>query len=84
MCFWVALSARPESDNQEPVMRIHVNDAVVGDLLRGGCVPARVDDETVDVIHPDATDAREARTELGFFLRAWQSRHPEVVLTISY
>jgi hypothetical protein len=47
-------------------------------------VPARVDDETVDVIHPDATDAREARTELGFFLRAWQSRHPEVVLTISY
>jgi hypothetical protein len=89
MCFWVALSARPESDNQEPVMRIHVNDAgsvdaLVGDLLRGGCVPARVDDETVDVIHPDATDAREARTELGFFLRAWQSRHPEVVLTISY
>jgi hypothetical protein len=47
-------------------------------------VPARVDDETVDVIHPDATDAREARTELGFFLRAWQSRHPEVDLTISY
>jgi hypothetical protein len=69
-------------------MRVHVNDAacvdaLVGDLLRGGCVPARVDDETVDVIHPDATDAREARTELGFFLRAWQSRHPEVVLTIS-
>jgi hypothetical protein len=70
------------------VIRIHVNDAgwvdaLAGDLLRSGCVPTRVDDETVDVIHPDATDAREARTELRFFLRAWQSRHPEVVLTIS-
>lgn len=70
-------------------MRVHVSDsacldALVGDLLRGGCVPARVDEETVDVIHPDAADATEARTELGFFLRAWQSRHPQVVLTISY
>ena len=70
-------------------MRVHVNDAacvdaLVGELLRGGCVPARVDEETVDVIHPDAADAREARTELGFFLRAWQARHPEAVLTISY
>jgi hypothetical protein len=69
-------------------MRVHVNDAacvdaLVGDLLRGGCVPARVDEETVDVIHPDAEDATEARTELGFFLRAWQSRHPEVVVTIA-
>jgi hypothetical protein len=69
-------------------MRVHVSDsagldALVGDLRRGGCVPARVDEETVDVIHPDAADATEARTELGFFLRAWQSRHPEVVLTIA-
>jgi hypothetical protein len=68
-------------------MRVHVNDsacldALVGDLLRGGCVPARVDEETVDVVHLEAADATEARTELGFFLRAWQSRHPEVVLTI--
>jgi hypothetical protein len=68
-------------------MRVHVNDsacldALVGDLLRGGCVPARVDEETVDVIHPETADATEARTELGFFLRAWQYRHPEVVLTI--
>jgi hypothetical protein len=68
-------------------MRVHVNDsacldALVGDLLLGGCVPARVDEQTVDVIHPEAADATEARTELGFFLRAWQSRHPGVVLTI--
>ena len=68
-------------------MRVHVSDAasldaLVGDLLRGGCVPARVDEETVELVHPEAGDAKEARTELGFFLRAWQSRHPEVVLTI--
>ena len=70
------------------MLKVHVSDsacldALVGDLLQGGCVPARVDDETVEVIHPEAADSREARTELGFFLRAWQSRHPEVVLTIS-
>jgi hypothetical protein len=70
-------------------MRVHVSDsgcldALVGDLLRGGCVPARVDKETVDVIHPEAADETEARSELGFFLRAWQSRHPEVVLSIRY
>ena len=70
-------------------MRVHISDSacldvLVDDLLRGGCVLARVDDETVKVIHPDAADAREARTELGFFLRAWQSRHPEVVLSIRY
>lgn len=46
-------------------------------------MPARVDAETVHVIYPDAADAREALTELTFFLRAWQSSHPEVVVTIS-
>ena len=69
-------------------MRVHVSDpsflaALVEDLLRGGCVPSRVDYETVDVIHPDAVDAREAQTELRFFLRAWQSRHPGVLVTFA-
>lgn len=69
-------------------MRVHVNDstgldALVDDLLRGGCVPARLDDETVEVIYPDAMDACEAWMELGFFLRAWQARHPEVVVTVA-
>jgi hypothetical protein len=68
-------------------MRIHLSDStwlatLIDDLVRGGCVPSRVDDETVDVIHPQAADAREARTELTFFLRAWQSRHPEVDLSL--
>ena len=68
-------------------MRVHVSDSsflgkLVEDLLRGGCVPSRVDSETLEVIHPDAADASEARTELRFFLRAWQSRHPDVVVTM--
>jgi hypothetical protein len=68
-------------------MRVRISDsscltALVEDLLRGGCVPASVDDETVDVIYPDAVDAREAQTELLFFLRAWQSRHPGVVVSL--
>jgi hypothetical protein len=68
-------------------MRIHLSDSnwlgtLIDDLVRGGCVPSRVDDETVDVIHPQARNAREARTELTFFLRAWQSRHPGVELNL--
>lgn len=57
-------------------------DALVDDLRGSGCVPAKVDEKTVEVIHPEARDAAEARTELTFFLRAWQSRHPEAFLEI--
>ena len=64
-------------------MKVHVNDSayldeLVEDLARGGCVPRTLDDETVEVVHPDASTPAEARTELTFFLRAWQSRHPQV------
>ena len=64
-------------------MKVHVNDSeyldeLVEDLARGGCVPRTLDDETVEVVHPDASTPDEARTELTFFLRAWQSRHPQV------
>ncbi len=69
-------------------MRVHVSDSsfisqLVDDLRRGGCVPAAVDGTTVDVLHPDAASAREARTELVFFLRAWQCAHPHVEVTLS-
>ena len=68
-------------------MKVRISDpscltVLVEDLLRCGCVPAGVDDETVDVIYPDAVDAREAHTELRFFLLAWQSRHPGVVVSL--
>jgi hypothetical protein len=64
-------------------MKVHLNDSaylheLVDDLARGGCVPRKVDDETVEVIHPEASTPDEARTELTFFLRAWQARHPQV------
>jgi hypothetical protein len=64
-------------------MKVQVNDSayldqLVDDLARGGCVPRTLDDETVEVVHPEASSPDEARTELTFFLRAWQSRHPQV------
>jgi hypothetical protein len=64
-------------------MTVHVSDSsylaeLVEDLLRGGCVPCTLDDETLLVVYPDADSTDEARTELTFFLRAWQARHPDV------
>ena len=64
-------------------MKVHLSDPsylfeLVSDLLRGGCVSRPVDDETLEVVYPDAETADEARTELTFFLRAWQSKHPDV------
>jgi hypothetical protein len=68
-------------------MKVRISDSsclfeLVDDLLRGGCVPAPVDDDTLMVVHPEAHDAAEARRELTFFLRAWQSRHPDVEVTL--
>jgi hypothetical protein len=69
-------------------MKVHLSDSslldvLIEDLLRGGCVPSVADDGMLDVIQPDSRDAREARLELTFFLRAWQSRHPEVEVTVA-
>lgn len=79
----------PPSDNQtQIVMRIRVSDStwlgkLAADLLRGDCLASAVDAETLEVLHPYAHDEREARTELAFFLRAWQSRHPQVDVTLA-
>ena len=69
-------------------MNVHVSDSsclpdLVDDLVDGGCIPAAVNDETVAVAHPLARDAKEARMEIAFFLRAWQSAHPHVEVTFS-
>jgi hypothetical protein len=69
-------------------MRVHLSDprclgTLIDDLVRSGCVPAKVDDETVEVVHPAASDADEAWAEMRFFLRAWQSTHPQVVLKLT-
>jgi hypothetical protein len=69
-------------------MKVHLSDSsylfeLVSDLLRAGCVSRTVDEETLEVVHPDAESADEARTELTFFLRAWQSRHPDVAVWLA-
>jgi hypothetical protein len=47
-------------------------------LWRGDCVPDQVAADTCVVVHPFAFDDREASIEIGFFLKAWQARHPGV------
>ena len=64
-------------------MRIHLSDVsyvqdLILALLRGDCLVTPTGLDTLAVIHPSAGDESEARTELLFFLRAWQARHPEV------
>ena len=71
--------------HQQPAMRVHLSDPACRDrlveqLAASGCVPAPVGETTVDVIHPEARDADEARLELVFFLRAWQAANPDVEL----
>jgi hypothetical protein len=53
---------------------------LIESLSRGDCLPSRVTTDTCLVWHPYARDDQEARLELGFFLRAWQARHPGVAV----
>jgi hypothetical protein len=87
LTIWAAqtggLARRPRllrADNRASDMLVHVTDSavipdLVGSLLRSDCVVTPVDRHTCEVLHMHATDEREARTELWFFLRAWQHRH---------
>jgi hypothetical protein len=50
-------------------------DELADALAAGDCLCARVDDETMVVVHRAAADEAEARTELRFFLSAWAQRH---------
>src|SRR5688572_14602622 len=70
-----------------PRMTIRISDpayvdTLVAALLRGDCVPSRTGIHTIEIIHPFAGDDAEAYTELRFFLRAWQSAHPDVDLEV--
>lgn len=69
-------------------MKVHISDSsYLADLLRdlflGGCVPRAVDEQTLEVVHPEASTKDEARTELTYFLRAWQSKYPEVEVRLA-
>jgi hypothetical protein len=69
-------------------LRIDVNDEelladLMGALARHGCLTNRIAPNACRVVCPRARDAREARLEVGFFIRAWQAHHPgvEAILT---
>jgi len=51
---------------------------VMGALARHGCLLDRVDANVCRIVYPRSWTAHEARLEIGFFLRAWQARHPGV------
>jgi hypothetical protein len=61
-------------------LAVHVNRPdLVEDLMkalrRRGCTVRQTSPWSCSVRHLQATDDREARVEIGFFLRAWQTRH---------
>jgi hypothetical protein len=62
-------------------LTVHLNRSdLVDDLVTAfcdsGCGAQRVGLRSCTVEHRSAHDEREARVEVTFFLRAWQSRHP--------
>ncbi|HEY7207148.1 MAG TPA: hypothetical protein VH416_02815 [Gaiellaceae bacterium] len=64
-------------------MRVRLSDAdylprLERSLRAAGCVPFKLDGETIHVAHPEAADPVEAEVELHFFVRAWQLEHPAV------
>ena len=64
--------------------RIRITDPTLWwDLLQsldvGDCSAVRLSDGTYEVFHRQAANDRDARLELAFFVRAWQSKHPHVV-----
>jgi hypothetical protein len=68
-------------------VHVHVSDshavaALQRALHRGRCATDRIDEQTVRVIHLDATDAETAAVELQYFLCAWQAGRPGVVTTL--
>ncbi len=56
---------------------------LIDSFLRNECVAHQVDDDSFFVVHVHAYDAAEAWREIMFFLRAWQSRHPDVSAVVS-
>ena len=56
--------------------RADLVDDLVTSLRRSGCDAHRTGSRACQVVHADALDEDEARTELAFFLRVWQAGHP--------
>lgn len=66
-------------------MQVRVDDPealqrLMAELLRSDCVAQEIGPIECRVLHIDAHDGDEAWRELEFFLRAWQSRNPDVAV----
>jgi hypothetical protein len=51
---------------------------LMGVLALNGCLTNRIAPTVCRVVCPRTWGAREARLEVGFFVRAWQIHHPGV------
>ena len=73
-------------------MRMNVNDpraipSLIAALRDGACVADQVGPATVAVRFPwlvSREDARQARVELAFFLRAWAAAHEGVTVELIF
>jgi hypothetical protein len=65
------------------VNRPELLDDLLVSLRRNDCLASRTGSRTCVVEHPAAVDDAEARVEIGFFLRAWQSQHPDASATLT-
>jgi hypothetical protein len=49
---------------------------------RWGCVTYEVNDDTIEVIVPDAAGERQGRRELHLYLETWRGHHPGLELEL--
>jgi hypothetical protein len=56
---------------------------LIAALARHGCLADRIAPNSCRIACPRSWSANEAQLEIGFFLRAWQSRHPGVTAILS-
>ena len=69
-------------------MKLELSDEkLLGELMntlaRHGCLADRVTPNVCRIVYPRSWSAHEAQLEIGFFLRAWQARHPGVSAVLS-
>lgn len=57
---------------------------VMGALTLNGCLADRIAPTACRVVCPRTWSSREARLEVGFFIRAWQAHHPGVTAILSW
>ena len=76
-------------DNRwQMALRLELNDEdLLGELMSvlalNGCFTDRIAPTVCRVVCPRTWGAREARLEVGFFVRAWQIHHPGVTAVLS-